>query len=637
MMEPQTLPQHFMELVHKYGDRKIALRQKEFGIWREFTWQDSYIQVKQFALGMVALGLQRSDHVCTVGDNDRQYLWAYIGLQAVGTAVIGLYTDSTAREMEYIINHSDATFVLAQDQEQCDKMLEIREQIPRVKKIIYWDERGLWNYDDPWLISFADVQALGQDLDNSEPERFDTEVALGRGQDLATLCYTSGTTGLPKGVMLSHDNLLYSSRAYLSVDPRGDSDNHVSFMPLGWIAEPVLGFAPHVTAGVMLNFPEEPETVRQNIREIAPESLLYNSRLWDNLVAMVQVRISDATWANRKLFNWFLPLGYKVADKKLAGEKPNPLEKSLYWIGNQLVFRPLRDQLGMSRVRSAYTAGSALSPDAMRFFHALGVNLKQVYGSTEVSGGATVHHDGDVKFASVGPPAPGIDIRISDAGEIQIAGPTVMQGYYKNEEATAKDLLIDENGRAWFCTGDSGHIDEDGHLIYLDRLKDMITLANGERFSPQFIEGRLKFSPYIRDVMAVGGETREFVTALIIIDFENVGRWAEKRAIGYTTFLDLSQKDEVYNLVQKAVADVNQNLPVNGRLQRFVLMYKEFDADEAEMTRTRKLRRGFLAERYADIIEAMYAGNDSIAVHAPIKYQDGREGFIETNVRIMSL
>ncbi|HEX6385940.1 MAG TPA: AMP-binding protein [Anaerolineae bacterium] len=637
MNDPQTLPQYFLRQVHKYAPNKVALRQKELGIWREFTWQDSYEQVRDFSLGMITLGLQRGGHVSTVGDNDRQYLWAYIGLQAAGAAVVGLYTDAIPSEMAYIIDHSDATFALAKDQEQCDKLLEIRDQIPRIKKVIYWDEQGLWNYDDDWLISYEAVRAMGQQLAEKEPERFETEVALGRGEELATICYTSGTTGLPKGAMLSHANLLAAVQLYQQVDPRHDTDNHVSFMPMGWIAEPVLGIAAHVFAGVVMNFPEEPETVRQNIREIAPETLFYSSRLWDALVATVQVRMNDASWMNRKLYQLFLPVGYQVADKKFAGEDVGLGPKLAYTLGDRLVFGPLRGQLGLSRVRAAYTAGSALSPDAMRFFHALGVNLKQIYGSTEVSGGATIHRDDDIKFASVGQPAPGIEIRIAESGEIQITGPTVFQGYYKDPEATVKAIEVDEDGRRWFRTGDAGYIDEDGHVIYLDRVKDMITLANGERFSPQFIEGRLKFSPYIRDVMTIGGEEREYVTALIIIDFENVGHWAEKQGLSYTTFVDLSQRKEVYDLIQKAVDEVNKSLPPAARVRRFVLMHKEFDADEAEMTRSRKLRRGFLFERYQEIIEAMYRGQDAIRVRAPVRYQDGREGVIETDVRIMSL
>jgi long-chain acyl-CoA synthetase len=634
---PQTLPQHFLQKVQQYGSRKIALRQKEYGIWREFTWHDSYENVRDFALGLICLGLQRGDSVCTVGDNDRQYLWAYLGILAVGGTQVGIFTDAIASEMAYVIGHSDATFVLAKDQEQCDKLLEIRQQLPAVKRVIYWEERGLWNYDDPWLISFEGVQALGRELARQEPERFAIEVALGKGSDLVTICYTSGTTGLPKGAMLSHTNLLETAQIYQQIDPRYDSDNHVSFLPLGWIGEHALGITPHVLTGIIMNFPEEPETVRQNIREIAPEGLLYNSRLWDALVATVQVRMNDASWLNRKLYHWFLPIGYRVADKQFAKENIGVGLRLAYKVGDLLVFAPLRNQLGLSRVRAAYTAGAALSPEAMRFFHGLGINLKQIYGSTEVTGGATVHRDGDIKFASVGQPAPGIEIQIADNGEILITGPTVFEGYYKDPEATAAALYEDEEGRHWFRTGDAGYIDEDGHLIYLDRVKDMLTLANGEKFSPQFIEGRLKFSPYIRDVMAIGGQDRQFVTALIIIDFENVGNWAENNRIGYTTFVDLSQRAQVYDLVQRAVTQVNESLPAAARIRRFVLMHKEFDADEAEMTRSRKLRRGFLYDRYGDIIEAMYDGADHIHVRAPVRYQDGREGFIETDVTIMAL
>lgn len=635
MNNPQTLPQYFLQQVGKYGAGKIALRQKEFGIWREFSWQDSYEQVRDFALGLMVLGVQRSDKICTIGDNDRFYLWGYLGLLAAGATQVGIYTDAIPDEVAYIAGHSDSTFALAKDQEQCDKLLEIREQVPQMKRVIYWEDKGLWNYDEPWLISFAEVQALGRKLAENEPERFETEVWLGQGEDTAVLCYTSGTTGLPKGAMLSHQNLMTSSQLFQEVDPRCDTDNHVSLLPLGWIGEHALGIAPHCYTGIILNFPEEPETVRENVREIAPEGILYNSRLWESLVGMVQVNIKESTWLNRKLFDAFLPVGYAYADKKLKREEAGLGLKLAYTAGDMAVFAPLRDKLGLSRIRTAYTAGAALSPDVIRFFHALGINLKQIYGSTEVTGGLTIHRDGDIKFASVGQPVPNTQVKIDpETSEILLTGPVIFQGYYKNPEATAESVLVDEAGLRWFRTGDAGYVDEDGHLIYLDRVKDMITLANGERFSPQFIEGRLKFNPYIRDVMAIGGPTREMVTALIVMDFGNVGNWAERRSLSYTTFIDLSQKPEVYALVREAVAEVNASLPENGRVRRFVLMHKEFDADEAEMTRSRKLRRNVLYDKYADIVEAMYSGKETIKVRATVRYQDGSESSVETSLKI---
>lgn len=634
MSEPQTIPQYFLQQVHKYGRDKVALRQKELGIWREFNWQESYEVVRAFALGLICLGVQRGDHIASIGDNDRQYLWSFVAMQAIGAAGVGLYTDAIPKEIAYIVNHADATLVLAKDQEQVDKFLELKDDLPRVRRVIYWDARGLWEYDDDWLISFEEVLALGRELAEKEPERFETEVALGQADDTALLCYTSGTTGLPKGVMLSHDNLIRIGEMAFSVDPRYDTDNHVSFMPMGWIAEPVFGILPHCYVGMIMNFPEEPETVRENVREIAPEQLLYGARLWDGLVGSVQVRINDSSWLNRKLYELFLPVGYRMADKKFSKESPGLGLKAAYKAGDLLVFGPLRNQLGLSNVRSAYTAGAVLSPDHLRFYHALGINLKQIYGSTEVSGGVTVHRDNDIKVASVGVPYPGIDIRTTDEGELLIAGPAVMKGYYKDDEATAKDILVDKDGRRWFKTGDAGYIDEDGHVIFQDRVKNMLRLANGEVFSPQFIEGRLKFNPYVQDVMVIGGETRDYVAALIIIDFDNVARWAEKRGIGFTTFVDLSQKPDVYVLITGAVREVNAALPEGARVQRFVLLHKEFDADEAEMTRSRKLRRNVLSEKYGDIIEAMYDGRTEANVRATVTYQDGSEGVVETAVRV---
>lgn len=631
MVNPDTLPKHFLERLRQYGDKKIAMRQKDYGIWKAFSWQDSYEHVRDFCLGLVELGLQRGDKVCIIGDNDPQYFWAQLAIQSGGGVAVGIFTDSIPSEIEYIVNHSDATFVLAKDQEQCDKLLEIKDKVPAVKKVIYWEDRGLWNYDESWLMEFAQIEALGRRVTQESPGRFEELVAQGCGDDLAIFCYTSGTTGLPKGAMIAHKNLLGGANAALQVDPRYDTDEYLSFLAPAWITENALGFTVHVLTGMILNFPESPETVQENLRENAPHALLFSSRLWESLVSMVQARINDTTAINRWLYRLFLPVGYRVAEMRFAQKTVPLLWQVLYRLGDVAVFHPLRDKLGLINVKSAYTAGAALSPDVVRFFRAIGVNIKQLYGSTEVQI-HTLHIGEDVKFESVGMPPPGVEIRISDEGEVLVRAPSVFQGYYKAPEQTAQKLVD-----GWFCTGDAGYIDEDGHLIYMDRVEDLLELRGGGKFSPQYIEGRLKFSPYIKDLMSIGGQEREYVTAIINIDFENVGRWAEKRGIAYTTFVDLSQRSEVYDLIRSDVERVNKTLPPPARVRKFVLMHKEFDPDEAELTRTRKLRRGFMGQRYLPIIEAMYSGLQEVRVQAEVKYRDGRRGVVETPVRVCSL
>jgi long-chain acyl-CoA synthetase len=632
-----TLPKQFLDKVKRYGNGKVAARQKELGIWQEFTWQDSFEQVRDICLGLVSIGLQRGERVCIIGDNDRQHLWADLAIMAAGAATVGIFTDAIPSEMEYVAAHSESAFAFAKDQEQCDKFLEIKEKIPCVKAVIYWDLRGMWGYDDPWLRSYEEVQTLGRQLNEEQPELFDRLVAEGKGDYLCNLCYTSGTTGLPKAVMLTHGNFLTAIEAFNKVWPRDDTVNQVSFTPLAWVAEHTLSVAPHCLLGIIINFPESPETVQQNIREIAPDFVFYPARLWENLTAMIQMRINDSTWINRALYRLFLPVGYKVADRRYEGKRVGPLWATARWLGDLLVFKPLRSQLGLNRVQTALTAGAALSPDMMRYFRALGLNLVQIFSATETAAVGTQHSDDDVNFASVGRPAPGLQVKISEEGEIWLGGPNICHGYYKNPEETAKALSIDKEGTRWFHTGDAGYIGDDGHVIYLDRLSDMIQLAGGEQFSPQFIEGRLKFSPYIRDVMAVGSAEVNYVTALVSIDFENVGRWAEKNRIPYTTFVDLSQRPQVYELISEAVVSVNETLPPGGRVRKFILLHKEFDADEAEMTRTRKLRRGFLEDRYQDMIDATYSGKDALTVSAVVRYRDGREGIVETAVHIMTL
>jgi long-chain acyl-CoA synthetase len=632
-----TFPKNLIAGYRKNGDQKIAMRQKDRGIWRPFSWQQSYQQVRQLSLGLIKLGLKHGDKVCIIGDNDPQYFWAQLAIQSGRGVSVGIFTDSAPPEIQYIVAHSDATFVFAKDQEQCDKLLEIREQVPTVQRVIYWDEKGLWNYNEPWLISLKDLQALGQALDKEQPNLFERSVNQGRGEDLAIFCYTSGTTGLPKGAMITHNNLIAGCDSAMQADPRLETDEYLSFLPPAWITENILGLAVHLRTGMVVNFPEAPETVQENIREIAPHAMLFSARLWESMMALVQVKIAETSWLNRLLYRIFMPVGYKVASLRYEQRKPvGLLWRSLNALGEIALFSPLRDKLGLTRVKSAYSSGAALNPDVIRFFRAIGVNIKQLYGSTEAQV-HTLHVGDDVRFETVGVPSPGMKIQIAESSEILVSGGTVFQGYYKNPEATEKAVHTDGQGRRWFHTGDAGHLDQDGHLIYLDRVKEMITLTSGEKYSPQYLEGQLKFSPYVRDVMTVGGEDRPFVTALLNIDFDNVGRWAEKEGLPYTTFVDLSQKPQVYALIRQDVERVNRVLPAAARIRRFVLLHKEFDADEGELTRTRKLRRGLLSQRYEEMITTMYRGGDEVQVRAAVKYRDGRESVVETTVRVETL
>jgi len=623
-----TLPKNFLAMAKKFSSNRIAMRKKRYGIWQEYTWSESYQHVHDFALGLLSLGIERGSKVAVIGENDPEYYWAELGILAAGMVTVGLFTDAGAKELEYVVNNSDSVLLLAHDQEQCDKALEIRESIPRVKKVIYWDERGLWNYDEPWLMSFEQFLQLGQEYAKTHPNAFEESVTAGKSDDIAIFSYTSGTTGLPKGAMISHENLMYANIHATLIQPATPDDDYVSFSPMAWIAEQGFGVTNHCRTGITISFPEKPETVQTDIREIAPHSLLFPSRLWESLVSQVQARMVDASWLNRKLYDLFLPIGYRIANLEDKG-KAVPLHlRLLYLVGNLVMYAPLRDKVGLPRIRYAYTGGAVLSPDVLRFFRALKIELLQVYGSTECQS-HTIHYVGDVQLGTVGKPPPGVEIKINDDGEIAVKSRSVFVGYYKDEEKTAKAM---QDG--WFLTGDAGYIAPNGHLIYLDRMSDMIELAGGEKFSPQYIEGRIKFNPYVQDVMAVGGFDMPYVSALITINYDNLARWAEKRGVAFTTMLDLSQKPQVYDLVEKEIARVNQDLPPKSRVRRFVILNKTFDADEAELTRTRKLRRRYLEQRYGDILGAIYAGKERITIQSELTYQDGRKAITEVELAI---
>jgi long-chain acyl-CoA synthetase len=610
---------------------KVAMREKEFGIWQSFTWGEVHDHVRDFSLGLTALGLRRGENVAIIGDNRPEWVWSEIAAQAGGAAAVGLYQDSNLNEVAYVIDHCDATVVVAEDQEQVDKILDMMEKLPKVRHVVYTDPRGLRKYRHPKLIAFEDVEAKGRELAAEKPSLWEESVRRGKAEDLAIICYTSGTTGFPKGAMLSFRNLLVMAMNLHRVDPKEPGDEFVSFLPLAWIGEQMMSLSTALAVGFTVNFPEEPDTVTENIREIGPHVMFAPPRVWENLASTVQVKIMDTSRFKRFMFNLCMPVGRKVADLRFQKKPVPPALRIAYRLAYWGLFRALRDRLGFTHMRSASTGGAALGPDVFGFFHAMGVRLKQIYGQTEISGISCIHREEDIQSHTVGVPIPETEVRISEKGEILSRSPAVFLGYYKNEEAT-RTTLVD----GWLHSGDAGYLAEDGQLVVIDRLKDVMKLADGTQFSPQFIENRLKFSPYVKEAVVVGHD-RPYLTAMLCIDMGVVGKWAEKNRISYTTYTDLSSKAPVYDLLQQAVDEVNETLPAAARIRKFVLLYKELDADDEELTRTRKVRRAFVEERYREVIAALYGDVAQIAIDTTIKFQDGKTARIRTTLLVRQL
>ncbi len=629
-MVGDTLPKLLVEAARRYG-KKGALREKEYGIWQEVSWESYLGHVRDFALGLVSLGFQRGDKLAIIGDNRPEWIYAELAAQAAGGVAVGLYQDSLNKEVGYIIDHSDARFVVVEDQEQVDKLIEIMDQLPKVEKVIYYDPKGLRNYKEPYLMFFPEVETLGRRYHEQHPGFFMESVMAGNGEDLAIICYTSGTTGFPKGAMLTHKNLIQMGNNLLAVDPLDPSAQLVSFLPLAWIGEQMMSLSVALTCGCAVNFPEEPETTAQNMREIGPHVMFSPPRIWEDIVAKVKVKIEDSTWLKKFCYHKFMEAGYRMADCKFQKQAPSLRLRFIYALGDLIVFSAIKDQLGLFHLKRAYTGGAALGPDVFRFFHALGVNLKQIYGQTEIAGISVVHRDDDIKFHTVGKPIPQTEVMISVDGEILSRSPSVFKGYYKNPEATAETLA-----GGWLHSGDAGYIEEDGHLVVIDRVKDVMRLSDGSIFSPQFIENSLKFSMYIKEAVVIGRE-RPYVAAMINIDYANVGKWAENNHLPYTTYLDLSQKPQVLELILREVERVNRNLPEAARIAKFVLLHKELDADDEELTRTKKVRRGYVYEKYKDMIEALYGEEKEIQVAGRVKYRDGREALVETALKVIQM
>ncbi len=599
-MEQGTIPRLFVARARQYGPGKVALRRKAYGIWQEVTWQQYYEHVCRLCLGLVQLGVQRGDKVGMISGNRPEWLYLELASQSAGAIPVGLFVDSLPSQVKFILEHAEVRFVIVEDQEQVDKVLEVRDALPRLERIIVADTRGLEDYGDPLLISLPEVEALGRDLHDRESHLFDELIAKAEPSDVALLLYTSGTTGVPKAAMTSHRNLLAMAASMMQIDPVHDTDDLVSFLPFAWVGEQLMSVAIGLSAGATVNFPEKPETMREDLREIGPHLLLAPPRVWESMCSEYQVKIADAGFLKHLAAHTALALGYRVAERQLNRQPPSLVWRALAGVAHLLTFRSLLDKLGMSRVRYAYTGGAPLGLEVFKFFRAIGVNLKQVYGQTETSGICVLHPDAEVKGETVGKPTPGTAIRLSASGEILIRGDSVFLGYYKNPEATAKAL---EDG--WLHTGDAGLLDEDGHLVMIDRLTDVLRLADGSGFSPALIENKLKFSPYIREAVVIG-EERPYIVALIQIDMGNVANWAESNRLAFTTFKDLSHKPEVYQLIAQEVARVNQDLAKVARIQRFALFDKELHADDGELTRTQKVRRALVGVKYLEMIDALY-------------------------------
>jgi long-chain acyl-CoA synthetase len=629
-----TFPKLLVEHAERFGDRRAALREKRYGIWQTITWAEWGRRVRCFAQGLASLGFRRGEPLAILGDNRPEWVISELAAQSLGGMSVGLYPDGVLEEVEHVIDHARVRFVVAEDQEQVDKLIDLRKggRLQTVERIVYYDPRGLEHYDVAELVHFPDVERAGEDFEREHPGWFDEQVASVAPTDTAILCTTSGTTDKPKLAMLSHSNLLSMGSSLMSLDPIKSRDEFLSFLPLAWIGEQMLALGCALQAGFAISFPESSETVRSDLREIGPRVMFSPPRIWQSLLSSFQVRLSDAGWVKRVLFRLGYEVGERAADRRLHGRRLG-LFWPLYVLAAVTALRPVRNQLGLVRLRRAYTGGAPLGPDVFKFFHAIGVNLKQIYGQTEICGIAVAHRDGDIRFNTVGVPIPGTDLEVADNGEILLRSPAVFSGYYRNEEATAAALRD-----GWLHTGDAGYLEDDGHLVVVDRAKDVMEAPDGTFFSPAFIENKLKFSQHVEEAVVFGGDERPFVTAMVSIDPETVGTWAERNHLSYTTYTDLAQKPEVYDLVADAVARANEDLPESVRVQRFVLLHKQLDADDEELTRTRKVRRGTINDRYASIIRALYDGDsDAVTVTSVVTYQDGSQVEREITLRVAAV
>ena len=628
-----TIPKILVDNARVRGERP-ANREKDFGIWQTWTWAEVALEVRALACGLADLGLKPGDKLGIIGDNRPHLYWAMAAAQCVGAVPVPVYQDSVADEMQYIFEHAEARFAVVENQEQVDKLLEIKDRAPHLQTIIYEEPRGLLHYEQPFLHRYSHVQEKGRAFDAANPGFFDKAVAAAKGSDIAIMLYTSGTTGRPKGVMLSFDNIVITARNSVAQDGLTEDDEMMAYLPMAWVGDNLYSIGQAYVAGFCVSCPESSETVLEDLREIGPTYFFSPPRIFESILTTVTIRMEDAAAIKRKAFQFFMEHARRVGTRILDGRPVGLIDRLLYGVGHLLVYGPLKNVLGFSRIRLAYTAGEAIGPDIFEFYRSLGMNVKQLYGSTEASVYITTQRDGEVRPDTVGRPADGVEVRITDAGEVMFRSPGVFVAYYKNDEATRATKTAD----GWVHTGDAGYLDADGHLKIIDRAKDVGKLNDSTLFAPKYLENKLKFFPYIKEAVTFG-HGRDYVAAIINIDLDAVGDWAERRNIAYTGYTDLARQQPVYELVRDCVAKVNADLARDSHLsgsqiKRFLVLHKELDADDGELTRTRKVRRSFVTDKYGQLIEALYSEADHCPVKALVTFEDGRTATIDADLPI---
>jgi long-chain acyl-CoA synthetase len=634
-----TLPK---VLVHNADvlSKRPAIRLKDLGIWQTWTWEQVLEEVRAFAIGLSALGVRRGDTVAIVGDNRPRLYWSMMAAQSLGAIPVPMYQDAVAQELTYVLAHSEAKLAAVQNQEQVDKLRSIGAGAPLLRYIVYDEPRGLRDYEPGRTLSFESLAANGRAALAKDPQLSSawlTDVGLGSGSDPAVILYTSGTTGQPKGVVLSHENVLVTARNANAFDKLNEKDEIIAYLPMSWVGDHIFSYGQALAAGFCVSCPESPQTVIEDRREIGPTYFFAPPRVYENLLTAIMVRMEDAGWTKRTLFKGFLAVAKRAGERILNGEPVSPLVRALYGLGTLLVYGPIKNRLGLTRARVAYTAGEAIGPEIFRFYRSLGLNLKQFYGQTEASVYVTLQADGEAGADHAGKPAPGVEIRISPSGEAEYRGPGVFQRYFKNEEATHNAKTAD----GWVRTGDAGIIEPDGTLKIIDRAKDVGRLNNGALLPPKYIENKLKFFPNIKEAV-VFGDGRDFASAFINIDLLAVGNWAERNAITYASYQELAAHPRVYEMIRAHADEVNRSLAkepalTGAQIRRFLILHKELDADDGELTRTQKVRRGFIAERYAPLVTALYDGSAGQHIATAVTFEDGRKGVIEADVRIVDL